>query len=149
MRNRVVIELVESESMTQNLHLEDFLGRAAQNGIRISLDDFGSGYSNFEYISRIKADFLKIDGAIVRDFPAKKESSALVTAIASFAGQLGISVIAEYVSDERAYSCLRSLGIGYSQGFYFGKPVRFVGITGSTGTECVSLGDVRECPAHS
>jgi diguanylate cyclase (GGDEF)-like protein len=125
MQGRLIVELVESESLTRSPGIGAFIARARSCGIRVAIDDFGSGFSNFEYLSKIDADYIKIDGAIVRDFLARKESSAIVSAIASFAKELGIPVIAEYVSNDGEIERLRELGIEYSQGFYLGKPMPF------------------------
>ncbi len=125
MQGRLIIELVESESLARSPGIGTFIARARSCGIRVAIDDFGSGFSSFEYLSKIGADFIKIDGSIVRDFLARKEANAIISAIAAFAKELGIPVIAEYVSNDGEIERLRALGIEYSQGFYLGKPMPF------------------------
>ncbi|MDD2640300.1 MAG: EAL domain-containing protein, partial [Arcobacteraceae bacterium] len=96
-----------------------------QWGYKIFIDDFGSGYSNFIYLTQIKTDFIKIDGAIIKNILEDKISFLLVKSIVDFAKEANIKVIAEYVSNKEIYDTIKSLGIEYSQGFYFSQPKAF------------------------
>jgi EAL domain-containing protein (putative c-di-GMP-specific phosphodiesterase class I) len=98
------------------------LQRCKDAGIRIALDDFGSGYANFDQLLKIDADFLKIDGALVRQLPHSARARALVEAIISFAGSLGIPLIAEFVEDETLRRQLEAMGVQYLQGYAIGRP---------------------------
>ena len=98
------------------------LVRLKKNNIQIAIDDFGSGYANFEYLLRLKADYLKIDGSLVEGVLENQASREVVAAIVSFAKNLDMALIAEYVSSEDIQAYISSLGIEYSQGFYLGFP---------------------------
>ncbi len=91
-------------------------------GYKLYIDDFGSGYSNFIYLTEIKTDFIKIDGNIIRKILDDKVSYLVVKNIVNFAKEANIKVIAEFVSDEKIYEKVKELKIEYSQGFYFSKP---------------------------
>lgn len=125
MQGRVTLELVESESVTKYEMIIPLIQELSNHGFQIAIDDFGSGYSNFEYLTRFNINFLKIDGSIVRTILEKKTSDALVSAIASFAQKLNISLIAEYVSNDKIFQRINEHQIGYSQGYYIGQPVAF------------------------
>ena len=123
---RVVFEIVESESIDGNYNdVLAFVEKIKERGCKIAIDDFGSGYSNFEYLIRIQADFIKIDGSLIKDINTKKEAYTVVSVIVSFAKQMGIRTIAEFVEDETTLATLKDLGIDYSQGYYFSKPIQF------------------------
>lgn len=91
-------------------------------GCKIAIDDFGSGYSNFEYILKLDADYIKIDGSLIKDIDHNKDSQDIVKTIVSFAKLKNISTIAEFVSSKEIYEKVVELGVDYSQGYYFGKP---------------------------
>ena len=123
---RVVFEIVESESIDGSYNdVLAFVEKIKERGCKIAIDDFGSGYSNFEYLIRIQADFIKIDGSLIKDINTKKEAYTVVSVIVSFAKQMGIRTIAEFVEDETTLATLKDLGIDYSQGYYFSKPIQF------------------------
>lgn len=90
--------------------------------MKIAIDDFGSGYSNFEYLLKMKVDYLKIDSSLIKDLHSKSESRAIVETIVSFSKKLGIQTIAEFVHCEEVFNIVKSIGIDYSQGFYLGEP---------------------------
>lgn len=122
LQGRVIIEVVESESIDYQDEVLRVLQRCKDAGIRIALDDFGSGYANFDQLLKIDADFLKIDGALVRQLPHSARARALVEAIISFAGSLGIPLIAEFVEDETLRRQLQAMGVQYLQGYAIGRP---------------------------
>lgn len=106
---RIIIELLEDENV------KDF-------GVKIAIDDFGAGYSNFERLVDYKPDILKIDGCLIRDIETNNYSHCVVRTIVSFATEQNIKTIAEYVENEEIFNILDDLGVDYSQGYYFGKP---------------------------
>ncbi|MDZ7819635.1 MAG: EAL domain-containing protein [Aliarcobacter sp.] len=91
-------------------------------GYKIFVDDFGSGYSNFIYLSKIKTDYIKIDGTIIKNILVDKVAFLLVKNIVNFAKEANIKIIAEYVDTKEVYDEIKSLGIEYSQGYYFSLP---------------------------
>ena len=93
-----------------------------QLGYKLYIDDFGSGYSNFIYLTQINTDFIKIDGNIIKKILNDKISYLVVKNIVNFAKEANIKVIAEYVSDIETLEKVKELGIEYSQGYYFSKP---------------------------
>ena len=121
--HRIVFELVESEMISDDKIINDFLETLRNKGCQLAIDDFGSGFSNFEYLLRIKANFIKIDGSLIKDIDTNFEKRAIVKSIVSFAQDIGIETIAEYVSSEEIFNIVKEMGITYSQGFYFGKPL--------------------------
>lgn len=120
--DRLIFELVESEDIKDYGLLEDFIQRFKPYGVKIAIDDFGSGFSNFSNIIRMDADYIKIDGSLVKDIDHDKNSLAIVKAIVQFAHTLGIKIIAEYVHSKEVIEVLKSLDIDEYQGFYFYEP---------------------------
>ncbi len=120
--NRLIFEIVESEDIKDYGLLEEFLQRFKPFGVRVAIDDFGSGFSNFENIIRLNADYIKIDGSLIKNIDNDKNSLAIVKAIVQFAHTLGIKIIAEYVHSKEVLEVLNKLGIDEYQGFYFYEP---------------------------
>jgi len=124
--NRVVFEIVESESIESYDEVMDFINRVKQMGCRIAIDDFGTGYSNFEYLIKLKADFIKIDGSLIKNIISSKESFVVVSVIVSFAQQMGIKTVAEFVENGEILKVLQELGVDYSQGYHFSPPLKTI-----------------------
>lgn len=120
--NRVVFEIVESESIENFYEIQKFIKNVKLLGCRIAIDDFGTGYSNFEYLMRLEADFIKIDGSIIKEIVHNKNSEIITKVIVDFAKRMNIEVIAEYVENEKVFNKVKELGIESSQGYHFGQP---------------------------
>lgn len=120
----LILEIVESEYIQDFEMVQNFIASFRKLGVRIAIDDFGSGYSNFSHVIALKPDFLKIDGSLIKDITTSPESLILVKAITSFSKDLNIKVIAEYVSSKEIFEILFDLGVDEFQGFYFSEPIR-------------------------
>ncbi|MDX4067106.1 EAL domain-containing protein [Aliarcobacter skirrowii] len=119
---KLVIELVESESIVDYKIAIEFIKRVKSKGCKIAIDDFGSGYSNFEYLVKLEADYIKIDGSLIKNIVTQKESFAVVSTIVNFAKQMEIKTIAEFVENEEIYKIIKNIGVDFSQGYYFTQP---------------------------
>lgn len=85
-------------------------------------NDFGTGYSNFQYLVKLNADYMKIDGSLIKDINTNAISQIIVKNLVNFAKDLNMKTIAEYVENEQILNKVKELGIDYSQGFYFSEP---------------------------
>jgi len=124
-RGRVIFEILESEGMENYEEVSAFIKEVKNYGGMISLDDFGAGYSNFEYILKLDVDYIKIDASLIKTMPTDIYSQIIVETIVGFAKRLGIRTIAEFVHNEDVYEMVKDMRIDYSQGFHIGKPVPF------------------------
>lgn len=120
--NRIVFEILESEGIENFDEVAAFITRMKKLGATIAIDDFGSGYSNFENILKLNIDFLKIDGSLIRNIDKNSRQRIVVESIVDFAHRIGIETIAEFVATEEILKIVTELGINYSQGYYTGKP---------------------------
>ena len=118
---RVIFEILETEGINNYELVSKFIEKLKSYGCKIAIDDYGSGYSNLEYLLKLQIDILKIDGSLIENLP-DKNSTAIVKSIVLFAEQLGIDTVAEFVSSEKLYHQVKGLGVNYAQGFYLGKP---------------------------
>jgi diguanylate cyclase (GGDEF)-like protein/PAS domain S-box-containing protein len=114
-----------TESALAHGHNEARAGiRALQElGVRLALDDFGSGYSSLSLLQELPVEILKIDRTFVEGIEATGRRAALLRAIIEIARALGLSVVAEGVENARQAAALRRLGCPLAQGFYFARPL--------------------------
>ena len=119
---RVIMEILESELVSDYKLVIDVIEGFRKKGVRIAIDDFGSGYSNFEHILRLKPDFIKIDGSLTKNIIEDPRTFTLIKAISEFSKELDIKVIAEYVSSKEIFDALKELSIDEYQGYYFSIP---------------------------
>ncbi|MEA1919082.1 MAG: EAL domain-containing protein [Campylobacterota bacterium] len=127
--SHVVFEITESESIENYDDVKAFIKRFRQYGVKIAVDDFGSGFSNFNYILEIEPDYLKIDGSLIKNINTDEKSYVLVKAIVGFSHELGIKVIAEYVHSKEIFEMLKALHVDEYQGFYFAQPIEEKNLT--------------------
>ncbi len=92
-------------------------------GCPIALDDFGSGMSSFSYLRNLPIDFLKIDGAFIRDINTDPIDFAMVETIHRIGGIMGMCTIAECVESESVMAALARIGVDFAQGFHIRRPV--------------------------
>ena len=118
-----------SLDITETLYIEALRGNTAvldklkKMGVRISIDDFGVGYSSLAYLKRLPADTLKIDKSFVAGLGEDVEDTAIVQMIIDLAHTLGMEVIAEGVESEEQAEQLKEMGCDLGQGYYFAEPL--------------------------
>lgn len=117
------IECLETERMLESPAALNGLNMLKKCGFKISLDDFGSGYSNINYLRQIPMDIIKIDRSIVGKIATDKGSRIVVQNIISLLKQLNYVVLAEGVEDEKTVAILLSQGCDEVQGFIYSKPL--------------------------
>ena len=122
--NQITLEVLEGISASgADENLEQLL-RLKKIGFVIAIDDFGTGFSNFERVYKMNPDFIKIDGAFIKDIDVNENSYKIAKSIDIFANSIGAKVVAEFVSREEVYNIVRDMGVEYSQGYYFNEPSR-------------------------
>ncbi len=120
---RLTLEILESEGVQNYSVLQSFIERVKFCGCKIAIDDYGTGYSNLQHLVKLKVDNLKLDGSLIEPMAEDASSFVAVRAIVEMAHDLGIGVTtAEFVSSEKVYVVVKSLGITQSQGYYIGQP---------------------------
>ncbi|UPG94366.1 GGDEF domain-containing protein [Luteibacter aegosomatissinici] len=119
---RVTIELTERDIVENAARLAHALGFLRARGVRIALDDFGNGHSNFEMWNEIHPEVVKIDRYLINGLASSAERLAIVRALCSVAETLGADLVGEGVEDEADLRMLRELGIPYAQGFLIARP---------------------------
>ncbi len=127
-QQRLIVEIVETEELAVNELIYNFCTKLRSFGVLIAIDDFGSGFSNFNNISKISPDFIKIDGSLIKDIDTNFVNRAAVEGIVATAAKLNISTVAEYVHSEQIMKICREMGIDKLQGFYLGAPMRLADI---------------------
>ncbi len=120
--SRIILELLEDENIKDINNMKNFIEKAKTYGVKIALDDFGTGYSNFERVLEYKPDIIKIDGSLIKNIEDDEFAQHMVETIVAFSKRQNILTIAEYVESEAIFNVVTSLGVDYSQGYYFGEP---------------------------
>jgi diguanylate cyclase (GGDEF)-like protein len=118
----VIFEILESENIENYEKTAEFIRTVKSYGCKIAIDDFGSGYANFQYIARLDVDILKIDGSLIQHIVHDEHIRAIVRRINEIAHDLGMKTVAEFVANEMIYDVVIELGIDAVQGFYLHKP---------------------------
>ncbi len=120
--NRVIFEILEDENIKDFGLFIEFIQEIKRYDARIAIDDFGSGFSNFQRIVEIEPEFIKIDGSIVKRILDDSKSYALLESINNFAHDFGIKTVAEFISSKELFDEVNHIGVDFSQGYYLGEP---------------------------
>ncbi|MEO1928324.1 MAG: EAL domain-containing protein [Nautiliaceae bacterium] len=117
--SRVNFEIVESEDIKKSEETFEFIKQLKSFGCKILIDDFGSGYANFDYLFLLNANGIKIDGSLIRNILNDRNSQIIVKTIIAFAKEVNMQVIAEYVETKEIFEYLKSLGVDCFQGHFY------------------------------
>jgi EAL domain-containing protein (putative c-di-GMP-specific phosphodiesterase class I) len=116
----VTLEVTEGVLLTSSAIGWDVLSKIKDIGARISLDDFGTGFSQINYLRRYRFDEIKIDQSFVRDMDHDITARALVVGTIAFAREAGMTIVAEGIEHRRHADRLRDRGCTHGQGYLFG-----------------------------
>ncbi|WP_141031639.1 EAL domain-containing protein [Campylobacter lanienae] len=119
----LTIEILESEGVDDYDAINPFIQEIKNYGCKLSLDDFGSGYSNYYRMLELNIDYIKIDGSIISKLPFDKNAQSVVMTIVEFAKRQGYETVAEFVSTPQILEIVKNLGIDYAQGYLLARPV--------------------------
>ncbi|MEO7369921.1 MAG: EAL domain-containing protein [Ilumatobacteraceae bacterium] len=119
---RIVVELTEHTSFDHYPGLQAALFALRREGIRVAVDDAGSGYSSLTHILQLAPDFIKLDREMIRGIDIDPVRRALVTSLVAFAGDTGAEIVAEGLETIDELDAVRRLGVRYAQGYYLGRP---------------------------
>ncbi|MDB5745256.1 MAG: hypothetical protein JWP72_104 [Massilia sp.] len=117
------LEITESMAMEEPQQLAEMLGQVKCTGVSIAIDDFGTGFSSLSHLQRLKVDRLKIDRTFVTEITGSARGSSIAEMVIQLGRNLGLSVIAEGVEDERQAQILHALGCPLAQGYLFARPM--------------------------
>ena len=117
------VEITESAVMTDAEHTLQVLNRLFGLGVRIAIDDYGTGYASLSYLKHLPADELKIDRTFVQHMTTDRSDQAIVRSTVNMAHSLGIHVVAEGVEDQETWNLLETLDCDITQGFYLSRPI--------------------------
>jgi PAS domain S-box-containing protein len=125
--SRIVFELLEDEGIKNLNTVKEFITDVKKYGVKIAIDDFGAGYSNYERLLEYQPDILKIDGCLIRDIATNNYSLSVVKSIVTFSKEQNLQTIAEFIENEEIFNIVKTLGVDFSQGYYFSKPIDLIG----------------------
>lgn len=118
----IMLELTETKAIKNMEKAEAILSDLKAIDYQVCLDDFGAGASGYQYLRAFNVDYVKIDGAYVRDMNAPGYKPTFLLSIVRLCNDLGIKTIGEHVETRFQADFLKSLGVDFGQGFHFGKP---------------------------
>ncbi len=118
----VVLEITEQTAVANTGNAGKQIAELSDLGFRFAIDDFGAGYSSYNYLKTLPVDYIKIDGAFISELSGDDIDQAIVSSISQIAQATEKKTIAEHVGDYHTFDVLRSLGVDYAQGYFLGKP---------------------------
>lgn len=119
---RLIVEITESAVVNDMAHLATVLFQLKDMGVRIAMDDFGTGFSSLSYLSKLPVDIVKIDRSFVSKLDQGSADAQIVAAICSLGQAMGLQVVAEGVETVAQRDRLREMGCQSGQGYLFGRP---------------------------
>ncbi len=124
-KHLMAFEVTETTAISNFENALSFLSALRTRGCYVYLDDFGTGFSSFEYLNKLPVDAVKIDGSFIRGLPNDSIALAIVRAINEVAHVMDVETIAEYVENDDIRRALADIGVNYVQGYAVGRPKPF------------------------
>ncbi|HJR55930.1 MAG TPA: bifunctional diguanylate cyclase/phosphodiesterase [Rhizomicrobium sp.] len=120
---RLIVELTETAALHHFEENARFVTQLKDLGVRVSIDDFGAGYTSFRNLQMLHVDTVKIDGSYVKNLSESPENQVFVRTLVGLAKNFDIKTVAEWVGSDADAALLQSFGVDYFQGYHFGEPV--------------------------
>ncbi len=120
--SRLIVELTETSAVSDLRDAQRFIQLLRESGVRVCLDDFGSGFSSFAHLKHLDVDMLKIDGQFIRDLAHDRDNQIFVRAIVDVARGLNKITVAECVEDPATLTMLCQFGVNLAQGYHLEEP---------------------------
>ncbi|MBP7735148.1 MAG: EAL domain-containing protein [Spirochaetes bacterium] len=121
-QGRLILEILERSELSEVEACHEFAARASSLGCLIAIDDFGSGYSNFENLLSLPINIIKINGTLIQQMLHNPKARMMIDNIIIFCKQAELLIIAEWVDSPELARELREMGVDFLQGFHFGHP---------------------------
>lgn len=118
----VVLEITEQVAIANMAGASRQIADMADLGLKFAIDDFGAGYSSYNYLKTLPVHYIKIDGTFITGLAGDEVDQTIVSSISQIAQATDKKTIAEHVQDYRTLDVLRDLGVDYAQGYFLGKP---------------------------
>ena len=122
-RSRLSFELTETATVKNTKAVNAVITKIRERGHAVCLDDFGAGAAGFHYLRDFPADMVKIDGSYVQRAGRSKRDTTLIRGMIDICTALEVDCVAEMIESEASATLMKSLGVRFGQGYYFGKPV--------------------------
>jgi diguanylate cyclase (GGDEF)-like protein len=123
MSPRLTFEIIEENNIYDYDKVNSVFEQLKLYGSKIAIDDFGSGYSNYIYLTKLNVDIIKIDGSLINALiSTPKRSKIILKSIKELAEKLNLEIVAEFISSKEIHEEVKKLGISYGQGYHLGKP---------------------------
>ncbi len=126
-RHRLLFEITESARIHDLETVNRLVQSLRRQGHHVCLDDFGSGQAAFQYLRTLDVDMVKIDGRYIQDAMSTKKGRSFLRAMAGLLAELNIATVAEMIEDSATMDVIRECGIGFGQGYLFGRPSPDIG----------------------
>ena len=123
--NKIVLELTESATITNNAQALATIEQLTELGVTISIDDFGTGYASMAYVSQLPFKELKVDRQFVQDVGDDSKRRTIAETTVKMAKGLGLEVVAEGINSQNDENLLRQFGCDIGQGYFYAKPMAF------------------------
>jgi diguanylate cyclase (GGDEF)-like protein len=124
----ITFEILETQEIKEDEIVNQFIQEVQNLGAKIAIDDFGSGFANFQNLTRIHANFIKIDGSLIRTIDQDPNSRLVVETIVNFAQKMQMKTVAEFIHSKEILDSVKEMGIDYGQGYYLGSPSKDIEI---------------------
>jgi len=119
---QLTIEILETQEIENESAVFAFIEKIYDLGAQIAIDDFGSGFANFEYMTKNRSDIMKIDGSLIKNIDKDENARLVVETIVVFAKKLHKKTVAEFVHSKEVFDVVKEIGVDYVQGYYLGEP---------------------------
>jgi EAL domain-containing protein (putative c-di-GMP-specific phosphodiesterase class I) len=120
-RKRLIVEVTETSALADIEAANRRLAALRETGIKVCIDDFGSGAASYDYLRKLTVDAVKIDGSLVRDLETDELGRDLLRNIVELCRSMKLETIAEMIETEGVVTELKALGVEYGQGWLFGR----------------------------